>query len=266
MNKMQVLVEKRRLVLVPEKREEVNEVVLPYVATVIKNLQSYGYALSESVIEVLKTLSVDEVVSFYKDLKSILDVMTGNDKITEPMYPNFPTQVMELDYIELFINAFIHYVSNGTILPEYEKEERFPLVENPEQKLNVLDLGTEEDFFNIFTNLVGAKGSISQSDKELVAEYVTTYKNDIIPYMPESITMKETLSFVTDLFLNTEGVNAGKALLLYYKTATDVLRLAVALSKGDVSLKENTKFKSFTRKERKMLLTMLDNIQYLLEH
>ena len=39
-------------------------------------------------------------------------------------------------------------------------------------------------------------------------------------------------------------------------TATDVLRLAVAMSDGDVSLAEPTKFRSFCRSERRMLLRL----------
>lgn len=42
------------------------------------------------------------------------------------------------------------------------------------------------------------------------------------------------------------------------KTATDVLRLAVALSDGDISLAEPTKFLKFKRSERKWLLSRLE--------
>ena len=43
------------------------------------------------------------------------------------------------------------------------------------------------------------------------------------------------------------------------KSATDVLRLAIGLSEGDVTMKTNTKFKSFSRKHRKFLLNLLNN-------
>ena len=39
----------------------------------------------------------------------------------------------------------------------------------------------------------------------------------------------------------------------YFKTATDVLRLAVAWSDGDVSLAEATRFRKFKRRERRLL-------------
>ena len=46
----------------------------------------------------------------------------------------------------------------------------------------------------------------------------------------------------------------------YYKNATDVLRLATALSNGDVSLAKNTKYKNFSRKERRTLLGLLNEL------
>ena len=49
------------------------------------------------------------------------------------------------------------------------------------------------------------------------------------------------------------------------KTATDVLRLSVAMSDGDVSLGDKTHFKKFSRPERKMILGMLDTIDTPLE-
>ena len=42
-------------------------------------------------------------------------------------------------------------------------------------------------------------------------------------------------------------------------TATDVLRLASAMSEGDVSLRENTKLRTFKRRERRALLGMLES-------
>lgn len=45
----------------------------------------------------------------------------------------------------------------------------------------------------------------------------------------------------------------------YFSTATDVLRLAVGLSGGDVSLEYNTKFISFPNRQRKILLELLEN-------
>ena len=51
---------------------------------------------------------------------------------------------------------------------------------------------------------------------------------------------------------------ADSVLAARIKTATDVLRVAVALSDGDVSLAEPAKFTNFKRRERKWLLACLE--------
>ena len=56
------------------------------------------------------------------------------------MYPNFPEQVMELSDAELYLNAIIHYLTDGKILPSYETEERE--TENLWQKQKVISYGT----------------------------------------------------------------------------------------------------------------------------
>jgi len=57
-------------------------------------------------------------------------------------------------------------------------------------------------------------------------------------------------------------VIAGKAIergvSISVNSATDALRLGVALSDGDVTLRTNTKFRNFSRPERRLLLSMLE--------
>src|SRR5690606_35352948 len=49
------------------------------------------------------------------------------------------------------------------------------------------------------------------------------------------------------------------------RSATDVLRLAVAMSDGDVSMREKSKFRVFTRRERRFLLKNLNGASSLEE-
>jgi hypothetical protein len=51
----------------------------------------------------------------------------------------------------------------------------------------------------------------------------------------------------------------------YIKTATDVLRLAVSWSEGDISLAGSVKFKSFKNKDRRFLMGLLENVNSPLE-
>ena len=173
-----------------------------------------------------------------------------------PMYPNFPAQVMKMDESELYINAIIHYLSFGSLKPVYEKEERLPLFDTV--KLKVIELGNIDDFNEIFINIMGSKTSISDTDKMDMEWFIKMHKEDYQSYLPDEIPLKENVCFLCNLLLKHTTANS-IAISKYISTATDVLRLAVSLSDGDISLASNTKFKSFNRKERRLLLGLLDN-------
>ena len=229
-----------------------------YVATLLKNIEPLGYTFSKDLLERVKTFSVDEVGTFHHKLVDALRKIIGAHVRYEPMYPNFPMQVMKASESELYFNALMHYLGDWIgirILPVYQKEKREDLRDTI--KLKVIDLGTAAEFESIFTRLVMAKASISETDKKDLQWFIVNLRDDIVRLLPEVIPQKENLAFVGALLL--AGTNSGITLVTKYcKTATDVLRIAVGMSSGDVSLAENTKFKAFRRRERKLLLILLE--------
>ena len=244
---------RRNKVVVPTTNTELDLVSKSYIVTAMKNLETYGYTFSEELVLALQKVATEEFVNWYNELQSNIVKLVGKKGTMIPMYPNFPKQVMEANEVELYFNAIVHYLSLGTLLPDYEVKERFPLIDNP--NLTVLNLGDIDDFNTIFTNLLSSKTSLSPSDKEDISWFVDN--TDFQRLMPDVIPHKETLSFITMLLWNKDGMR--ELLIPLYKTATDVLRLAVALSDGDVSLSEYPRFKSFKRSERRILLSMLEN-------
>lgn len=251
-NKLMYL-HRRNKVVIPKVNKCSDIVPKAYIATAMKNLEVYGYIFSDELVLALQSVTTQGFIEWYNELQSNIVKLVGKKGSMIPMYPNFPQQVMEMDEVELYLNAIIHYLSLGTLLPDYEVKERFPLIDNP--VLTVIGLGSIEDFNTIFTNLLSAKTSLSVSDKEDISWFVEN--TNIEGLMPTTIPHKETLSFITMLLWNREGMK--ELLIPLYKTATDVLRLAVALSDGDVSLAQYPMFKSFKRSERRVLLSMLEN-------
>lgn len=250
---LQMYLHRRNKVVIPKVNKSLDRVPKSYIATAMKNLETYGYTFSDELVQALTQVTTEGFVAWYEELQSAIVELVGKKGSMIPMYPNFPKQVMEADEVELYFNAIIHYLSLGTLLPDYEVKERFPLIDNP--NLTVLNLGSIEDFNTIFTNLVSAKTSLSSTDKEDLVWFVEN--TEFTPLMPKAVPHKETLSFITMLLWNKEGMR--EVLIPLYKTATDVLRLAVALSDGDVSLAQYPMFKSFKRSERRVLLAMLEN-------
>ena len=41
---------------------------LSHIATILKNIEAFGYTLSEDIIEILKTFTIDELKNFYLSL------------------------------------------------------------------------------------------------------------------------------------------------------------------------------------------------------
>lgn len=231
------------------------------VLTVMKNVENLGFTFDRELFNALRFLSVDELDYFYKELISMLRAMAGADKEYDPMYPNFPQQVAEMDDLELYLNAIVHYWTFGLLLPEYEKDERLPLFDNP--KLVTLSLGNDNDLWEIFENLLSSKTNISNKDKEDIKNIVENY-DDFYDHLPDEIPIKENVAYLCKLLLEESNVRVD-AIQKYFKTATDVLRLVTAMSDGDVSLAERTKFRKLKRKERKLVMDLLSGCEHIAE-
>ena len=226
------------------------------VVTMMKNVQSLGFTFSKELFEELSHMNRDELKVFYSDLIPALKELVGADVEYNPMYPNFPTQVAEMDGIELFINAIVHYWSFGTLMPEYEKDERLPLIDV--NKMALLSTGNHEDLMEIFKNLVASKTSLSAQDKEDVTTIIKDCA-DYANYLPDEISLKENVALIGKLIIEEAPVKSASAISKYFRTATDVLRLVTALSDGDISLAGKTKYRNLKRRERRMILDLLAN-------
>lgn len=222
----------------------------------LKNVQALGFTFSKELFERACHLTKDEFTSFYGSLILALKELVGADVTYNPMYPNFPQQVAEASDIELFINAIVHYWSFGTLIPEYEKNERLPLIDD--NKMIVLTVGNRDDLMEIFKNLVASKTSLSAQDKE---DVTIILKNcaDYVNYLPDEIPLKENVAFIGKLLIEESPIKSTEAISKYFHTATDVLRLVTALSDGDISLASKTKYRNLKRRERRMILDLLSS-------
>jgi hypothetical protein len=248
------------------------QVPLGYVGGLLKNIESLGFTCSPPLIERLLTQSEAELLAIYGMLTRELRRMVGADRLWQPMYPNFPEQVMDALEAELYLNALMHYLGDWMglrVMPQYVKEERPPLGDQPlgdqndlrQLDLKVIGLGDDDELFDICRRLVGSKTSISAADRGDVAWLVQACADHIERLVPVDIPHKENLSFITTLLLALDEGHLGKAdvvLTRYFKTATDILRLATSMSDGDISLARNTRYRSFKRSERRLLLSLLD--------
>lgn len=221
------------------------------VATMNKNIEVFGYTMSEALFDKLVHMKAKSREVVYDILVNGLKELTGADKVYNPMYLNFPESVMEKGDFELYFNAIVHYWSFGTLLPYEEKEERVPLFNTA--KVKVLEAGSFDDLNDIFNNLCASKTSLSKSDVNDMIFILNSAKVTL----PDEMPFKENAACVCRLLVDTGVDTDGSLCKKYVKTATDVLRLVTAMSDGDVSLAENTKFRNLKRSERRIIMNLL---------
>ncbi|XOI99089.1 TerD family protein [Paenibacillus polymyxa] len=243
--------------LIIESTEGKQQLPKTHLATALKNIEALGYTFSDELMQAMRQLSKEQFEAVYHQLVTDLRVMVGAHVKYKPMYAGFPMQVMQADEAELYLNAIIHYLTNLTVVyPDQQSLERMPLLEKTD--LKVIGLGNQQAFQTLIRQIIEAKGSISETDKadiDMVLEHADPSEVDAI--LPAEIPFKENVGFVVASLLKYEKANLDR-ISPYFKTASDVLRLAVAWSNGDVSLAVASPFRKFKRRERRLLLGLLE--------
>ena len=167
-----------------------------------------------------------------------------------PFYPDFPIQVRTASEATLLVNAALHYLGDVVgvrILPDYRPSPRKPLP-GDDSALTELGLATAQNLERIVADLVAQATPFSAQDRADL-----TALRDFGPEAAPHVVVKENLAVLTVTFPDLDFSAS-------YRTVTDVLRLAVAMAGGDVSLTEPCRFPSFSRAQRRRLLGLLDAV------
>ena len=167
-----------------------------------------------------------------------------------PFYPDFPIQVRSASEAALLVNAALHYLGDVVgvrILPDYRPSPREPLP-GGDGALTELGLATAQDLERIVADLIAQATPFSAQDRADL-----TALRDFGPEAAPRVAVKENLAVLTVTFPDLDFSAS-------YRTVTDVLRLAVAMAGGDVSLAEPCRFPSFSRAQRRRLLGLLDAV------
>ena len=98
------------------------------VATVQSHLMQWGYMLDEESFFALSKSDLSFIQKFNDEVITHLKNVMGGNRDYQPLYKNFPQEVMNMSDFELYMNAILHYWSNGQWEPSYhtyEKEIKF---------------------------------------------------------------------------------------------------------------------------------------------
>jgi stress response protein SCP2 len=126
------------------------------------------------------------------------------------------------------------------------------LVASAKDRTTVLHLGgsLESEAQQVYLSLAASSIPLNESDLRLLEILAAFCVNGV---QPEKIPVRENRALINRVRLAND-------VPLLVDTVTDVLRLACALSGGDVTLEQPTRFRSFSRGDRRALLTALDRV------
>ena len=216
------------------------------VDTALTTLRALGYRLSDPAREALT--SPEQAWAL---VNAAACLSSGSPSAEyRPFYPDFPVQVRSASEAALLVNAALHYLGDVVgvrILPDYRPSPRKPLP-GDDSALTELGLATAQDLERIVADLAAQATPFSAQDRaDLMA------LRDFGPERAPHVAVKENLAVLTVTFPSLDFSAS-------YRTVTDVLRLAVAMAGGDVSLAEPCRFPSFSRAQRRRLLGLLDAV------
>lgn len=247
-----------------------SEDLMRKIVSISNELKEFGYSLSPRTILLIKE---EDLVGIHEDiipeLQDRFHTIYGKDfKI---LYPGFPKQVIEADEFELWENARSIYDGDMTVdkfiqdNPFYTEAElkeisdAYSVVEKPLEPL------TNDEFMKIPIEIVSTNNSISDRTKEELIWFLENYPD---LELPERIPFKETLCLVMSKrsSYKPSGIN-------------DILRYGIYIMGGDPALihtpkeiisnfwdktkKRNPEWRNFTslsRKERRHILSLIDNM------
>ncbi|WP_437100181.1 hypothetical protein [Streptomyces sp. enrichment culture] len=239
-------------------------------------LMSVGFKLSARLLERLSGMSEPAVVHTAKRVLRTVSEMAGDHVRHNAYFIDFPANVPDTE--EFWTRCLVaalgdegsrenvrSQLADGALdllsLPAYGRyqhtyEEMLAaqdeLVASAGDRVTVLHLGRDldDELTDLYLALAGSPTPLAEehlSDLETLAERCARGPQ------PESIPVRENRAVV-----NAARLTAGTDLLL--DTVVDVLRLACALSGGDVTLREPTRFRALPRAVRRALLAGLDAV------
>ncbi|MFF3579418.1 TerD family protein [Streptomyces mirabilis] len=239
-------------------------------------LASVGFKLSAELLERLSGVSEAAVVHTAKRTLRTVSEMVGDHARHNSYFIDFPANVPDTEEFwmrcvtkalgddtsrENVLTQLAHGVLNLLSLPTYGRyqhtyEEMLAaqdeLIASAGDRVTVLHLGRDLD--DELTDLyLALASSTTPLGEEHLRDLKTLAERCALGRQPESIPVRENRAVV-----NEARIAVGADLLL--DTAIDVLRLACALSGGDVTLQEPTRFRALSRPTRRALLAGLDAV------
>lgn len=195
----------------------------------------YGFVIDSTDVDKIKNTTYSSLQYVITALKHVY----GDKKtIPDAMYKNFPTEVQDKDFLELYLNAVIHYWTG--LMPNSPSKQATKLEENI--TLKKLTPCHKTDVSALVTRIITHSLPFSEQQKQDVRTLVNYYHHD----ENTIITVKENLAF---LYTELKNIDWSSSV----KTTTDILRIITAQCEGGITLASNTRFKLSTSNKKRVM-------------
>lgn len=218
--------------------------------TIFANFAYYGYVLSTEAVQALMNLSDAEITDWWLKVETALAEVTGaNRKMSEHVvYANFPQEVLDMSQGEYWFNQILMYLGYPNEWFAHPKSQRPELKEKVTLKVlhlveDVLD--TIRDIFEVIT-----MSKVVLNQRQLNRAYFIL-ENYGFKIDAEKIPFKENLVLILK-----KAIEMNRQVAL--KTATDIMRLAIVLSGGELNSTKPVKFGKVSKATRRWFLDMLE--------
>lgn len=247
-------------IFIPENVTSDENVSNEIFATVLKKFEGYGYTFDKELAKTLYALNTEKLKKISDTFLEVVRKFKSDNAYTV-FYRNFPEEVMNLSEMETYFLQFLHYLIG--YLPEgaevNESEESIETEPSEFVKLSHLKRVSETEMFDLLKNLLSSNVTLSETNLKDVLTLLKYCDEKETKELIRQIKMKETLMRIAKVQFEETGSTYAE-----FSTATDVLRFIAFLS-GEKLNSRFIAFKYFKRPELNMLVSKLENVNYLLD-
>lgn len=233
-------------------------------------LMSIGFKLSKDLMVYISELSTSDALKECQFIVDSAQKLVGDHVKHNPYFKKFPKGVPDtLEFWSGLINQYyeqdgakrshlgltynlLDLPGYGTVQHSYEEmldaHKDLKVKKNFNIKMIHLGKSEQEEFVNFFCSMASSKSPLSPEDRIVLDSLIGEgYSKDI------DVPVRENKAIVN-------AANLKKGLSIRIDTVVDILRMAMHMSSGDVTLATNSKFTSFGKAHRRQMILALDDL------
>lgn len=238
-----------------------------YVYSANLKLSQDGFTMSKELIDACLKASYKDFMVFWGILSKVASKHRTLIERTKPIWPNFPTDAMEASLVELYVVNLLHFLSAGEWAPEFDVTKVASGLIMPTASLKVIPAANEDSAPELVAEMYMRNAPLSAEE---AADVAAMMKNADVAGKVYALLQDKTLKCKESIALYVKdsfpfGKVDNDTVVKQVNSARDVLRIAAAMSGGDVSLATASRYKSFNRNERRFLLELIEHTSSIAE-